>query len=991
MKLEDILARFPEEIRLERPCNDIEVSGISLDSRRVNQGDIFVALEGTTRSGLDFVQDAIKRGAGAIMVSSDIPEDLADVVPSFVPVIPVVDPRGLTGRIASFIYGNDGSPLTIAGITGTNGKTTVTYLLEGIFQEEGLNPGVIGTINQRQGGYFQPSKLTTPDPVSLQECLARMRENGAKAVAMEISSHAILQKRISGCRFKAATFTNLSRDHLDYHRNMESYFQAKARLFTEFPCETAVLNMDDPYGARLWHMVRGKRLSFGLDKGAIVRPTWYRLDTDGISCTISLHGERIGISSRLMGLHNLYNILAASCTALAMGCTSASIKKGIERVEVIPGRLQRIARIRDALVLVDYAHTPDALEKVLGSLRRLTKKRLVCLVGCGGDRDKGKRPLMARVAAVLCDLAIFTSDNPRSEDPESIINDMLDGIRGGTGSLLEKTRAITDRREAIRWAIEQLAPGDCLLVAGKGHEKYQVIGTRKVPFDDVAVIREEIGGLSRLSDVAGAIGAHLPVRFRDVRFKAVSTDSRAVREGELFWALTGDNFDGNRFVESALQKGAVAAVAGPDLEDAVTREDRPVLTVQDTLKALGDYAGWYRATLSIKVVGITGSCGKTSTKDLVASILQAGFPVGKTPGNFNNLVGLPLSILALRPGQEFAVLEMGTNHPGEIARLCEIAAPDIGLITCIRPAHLEGLGTLREIAREKWCLWRSLSPKGIAVVNLDDILVFEGLRYTSATCIIGYTMKGRTEWRKRLVMPRAGMEVRNILHCPSWSPGPTGTRMIIEADNGRSVDIMLPLIGEANVQNALAAASVGIAAGLPLPLIKAGLEKACAPPGRLVARRIGKAVTIIEDHYNANPGSMEAALKVLGGFGNGCRRVAILGDMLELGSMAPSFHENLGRQASETGLDTLITVGNMGNEIARGARRSGFPNERIHTFTDTDELLEWLGTRDGLDTFRPSSVILVKGSRAVGLERASEALCGSLGACAFPAKNRVGG
>ncbi len=495
--------------------------------------------------------------------------------------------------------------------------------------------------------------------------------------------------------------------------------------------------------------------------------------------------------------------------------------------------------------------------------------------------------------------------------------------------------------------------------------------------------------MNRLLDVARAIGAHLPVHFRNVRFRAISTDSRSIREGELFWALSGDNFDGNRFVENAFDKGAVAAVTGPGLECTVTKGTRPVLVVQDTLKALGDYAGWYRSTLSITVVGITGSCGKTSTKDLVASVLRTGFPTGKTSGNFNNLVGLPLSILALEKDHKFAVLEMGTNHPGEIARLCDIAAPNMGLITCIRPAHLEGLGTLREVAREKWHLWRSLPQEGIAVVNLDDPLVLEGLKYTSATRIIGYTMEmKRQRWLGNHV---TDLEPGDMLCCPSWSSGPNGTYMTIATDDGDSVDIELPLIGEANVQNALAAAAVGVAAGLSLSLVKTGIEGACAPPGRLVAKRIGEAITIIEDHYNANPGSMEAALKVLEGIGNRCRRVAILGDMLELGSMAPSFHESLGRKASATGLDTLITVGNMGNDIARGAKRAGFPPERIHTFTDTDRLIKWLGTKDGIDLLRPSTVILVKGSRALGLERASEALSGSLQSYSFMARNQVEG
>jgi UDP-N-acetylmuramoyl-tripeptide--D-alanyl-D-alanine ligase len=381
------------------------------------------------------------------------------------------------------------------------------------------------------------------------------------------------------------------------------------------------------------------------------------------------------------------------------------------------------------------------------------------------------------------------------------------------------------------------------------------------------------------------------------------------------------------------------------------------------LKALGDFASWYKQYLGVKAVGITGSCGKTTTKELISSILGKKWKVAKTPGNFNNLIGLPLSLLSAKSGDAWAVLEMGANKPGEIIRLCEIAQPQVGLITTIQPAHLTGLGDIKEVAEEKWELWRALPQTGVAVVNLDDPLVIEGAK--DLTCrVVGYSLTPNPESRIAIT-------------CLSWTPVEYGTLLDLDIAGSRlSVD--LSLIGRANVQNAVAAAATGHAVGLMPARIKQGLEEVKPVPSRLFLKNLGPEWRLIDDSYNANPGSMRAALETLKLWSRGEKKIAILGDMLELGDFACGFHEDLGRLAAHAGVDLLVLVGQFADTVSKTAQKAGILQNAIRIFPDTEGLLFWIESA-ALDCMPFPATILVKGSRAIGLERAVDALIRHLG------------
>jgi UDP-N-acetylmuramoyl-L-alanyl-D-glutamate--2,6-diaminopimelate ligase len=459
---------------------DIEIFDIQYDSRKVGKGSLFIAIKGEKADGNLFAEQAVEKGAVAVVTDSS-----EFAVRSSATTIYVLNPREALANISAVFYDQPAAKLKLIGITGTNGKTTTSFLVESVLREAGLNPGVVGTINYRYAGKVLPAPNTTPESLDLQRLLKDMLESGVKAVVMEVSSHALSQERVGGCVFDVAVFTNLTQDHLDYHITMERYFEAKAKLFTDFIDEgkTAVINMDDPKGEDLSKRALGRVIGYRIKGRGIetnIYPKDIKLGVDGIEGTLATPLGEIKIKSSLIGEFNLYNILAAAGAGVALGLRVDVVERGITALNNVPGRLERVDAGQPFTILVDYAHTPDALERVLSTIRGLTDKRIITLFGCGGDRDRGKRPIMGRVAAEYSDIVIVTSDNPRTEEPLKIIEDITSGVGGQESGV----RVIPDRREGITEAIKEAREGDVVLLAGKGHEDYQIIGREKIHFDD---------------------------------------------------------------------------------------------------------------------------------------------------------------------------------------------------------------------------------------------------------------------------------------------------------------------------------------------------------------------------------------------------------------------------------------------------------------------------------------------------------------------------
>ncbi len=506
MRLKEFLTL--EEVEEAEGNLDQEVNGLTYDSRRAGAGQIFFAVAGEKVDGHDFIGEAVRRGAAGYVYSrsGDWPRSAA--------AIRVKDVRRALGIWSAHFYRRPSKDLKLVGVTGTNGKTTLTYLIESILKSAAWEPGVIGTINYRYRDHAVPAHHTTPESLDVQELLAQMIGAGVKAVAMEVSSHALAQERVRGLEFDVGVFTNLSRDHLDYHRDMDDYFLAKSRLFTDYlsispkVSKAAGIYGDDPRGADLTAMARAHGLAvwtYGEGASSDVHPLNVSKSVAGLRGKISAKGRAVDCDSPLIGAANLQNVLGAVAVGLALGLDADIVAQGIRQLKVVPGRVEKIDNECGITILVDYAHTPDALEKVLSAVRPLTQGKLITVFGCGGDRDRGKRPLMGEIAARLSDLLMVTSDNPRTEDPLEILGEIEAGVRktglkklpvAGFGFRVSPEQRgysmDVDRRAAIRAALGWARSGDAVLIAGKGHEDYQILGTEKIHFDDREVARAEI-------------------------------------------------------------------------------------------------------------------------------------------------------------------------------------------------------------------------------------------------------------------------------------------------------------------------------------------------------------------------------------------------------------------------------------------------------------------------------------------------------------------
>jgi len=468
-----------------------QFKGITCNSKEVSSGYLFIAIKGTRVNASAFIPEAVKRGALAI-VAEDEPalQGLIKEYKGRLDFIKVKDARHAAALLAAEFYSRPSASMHVAGITGTNGKTTASYLIEAIVKESGGSPGVIGTVNYRFKGKATPALNTTPGPVELQALLAEMRKGGVTHVAMEVSSHALDQERVGEIDFKSAVFTNLTQDHLDYHSTQEDYFLAKSRLFKGLkPSSFCIINIDDPFGRRLLSLTKAEKATYAIDAEADFSAEGIKFDMQHTQFILRSGSGNTPLKSRLIGRHNVYNTLAAAAWGIKAGIPLEAVKKAMEKFSSVPGRLERIDSRAGFFVFVDYAHTEDALKNVLTTLRELKPKRIITLFGCGGERDKGKRPKMGRVVSELSDYSVVTSDNPRSEDPRQIIKEIIKGIKKDNYCVIE------DRKSAVQKAISLAEAGDIVLLAGKGHEDYQVLKSGRVHFDDREVARECLASL----------------------------------------------------------------------------------------------------------------------------------------------------------------------------------------------------------------------------------------------------------------------------------------------------------------------------------------------------------------------------------------------------------------------------------------------------------------------------------------------------------------
>ncbi|RZB33740.1 MAG: murE/murF fusion protein [Desulfobacteraceae bacterium Eth-SRB2] len=974
---------------------DPEIGSVHYRAQDVKPGGLFVAIKGLAADGHDFIDEALARGASAIVTQKPVAKKSI--------IIEVKNTRKALAAISDRFYSNPSKKLYVIGITGTNGKTTTAFIIEHLLSEAGIKVGVIGTLNYRYSGKTFQNPMTTPESYDLQKILSDMLKSGITHVVMEVSSHAIDLDRIYNCRFNLLVFTNLTQDHLDYHGDMNSYWSCKKRLFTQLPDYgsaygsekngvSAVINHNNEKGKELIKLLEtsiGKPsvLSAGFSNGNSIWAKDITHNLTGITGNLVTPAGAFEFKSPLVGKHNLENILCATGVGVVLNLSLDSIKRGIQAVCAVPGRLESIPNTINRFIYVDYAHTPDALENVLSALRFSATGRIICVFGCGGNRDKTKRPLMGQTAARLCDLTVITSDNPRTEPPMEIIEQIVQGTKKTISNVYtpadlsigfrKKGYVVEpDRKTAIQLAITSSQSGDIVLIAGKGNETYQIIGNNTIRFDDrieakTALSKRGIQGSEHRSydhpkpgppnpepqvrptpwtvaEILEATGGDLLLDNLKHTFSGISIDSRNISVDELFVAIKGDTHDGHSFIGDVIERG----VSGLLIDRANTHtlpgkdyiENGIVcITLNDTIRALGDLAAFNRKRSNASVVAITGSNGKTSTRKMTAGVVSKRFPTLSTSGNLNNQIGLPLTLLNLNRSHRWAVLELGMNSPGEIKRLAEICSPDIGVITNIGPAHLEGLGSIDAVMQAKGELLEEIKPDGTAVLNADDPRLLQLGDDTSRNVLFF----GRSK--------NARISARSVKK--------TGTGLsftLVLPEESISVDLKTP--AAFMISNALAAAAVGYLLGLTAGEIKDGLEDFKPVKGRMNILKTGKGINIIDDTYNANPDSMKAAINTLRSLKGNHTGILVAGDMLELGDHAESMHRNIGRIAAGLDIAKLYVTGEFSQTVASGAMDEDMNPRDIFAGTK-EEILEGIKDRLG-----PGDWVLVKGSRGMAME-----------------------
>lgn len=940
------------------------ITGLSADSRRVQRGNLFVAMAGVHTNGAAFIADAIQAGAVAVLTDESV-----DIDPATMPVphIHSSNPRRALALLAARFFPRQ--PSTIVAITGTAGKTSVANFAAQIFQSAGLRSASIGTLGVIVDGQVNYGGLTTPDPVSLHKTLDRLAREGVNHLALEASSHGLDQHRLDGVRLTAGAFTNLGRDHMDYHATEEDYFAAKARLTTELLPKGApfVVNINAPWGNRAAELADSAQLRvmrLGQDITLTNRTVQDGKSGPEQSLTVGFFGQERQVTLPLPGAFQVDNALMAAGLAISCKLDPDAVLSSLGKLKGVSGRLEPVnMQGMPGQIFVDYAHKPDALRSTLEALRPYPKRLLMVIVGAGGDRDQGKRPLMGAAAHEVADLVIVTDDNPRSENPAHIRSEVL--------ATAPRAIEIADRRKAIQRAVSILTADDVLVVAGKGHEQGQIIGDEVMPFSDHQEIAQALADRKALQSKVtyerhapqgpplwtfAELEATMGGRLFGSQPKAVygvSIDSRTTQPGDLFFAIKGDNFDGHDFVTKSFRQGASLAIVSEDKLPALGRTAGPFLVVADVLEALQKLGMAARARSEARIVAVTGSVGKTSTKELLATGLSAEGRVHASIKSFNNHWGVPLSLARMPLDAEFGVFEIGMNHAGEIEPLVKMVRPHVAIVTTIAPVHLEFFDSVDGIAAAKAEIFAGLESGGTAILNSDNSY-FDFL-------------KGEAEkaWAGRVISFGSGSAAEARL--VDFALSDAGS--IVVADiAGQELTFAMPTSGRYLAENTMAVLATAHALGTNIERVADALSGFKLMGGRGAREMLplqAGAYTLIDESYNANPASMSASIGMLGDLKTNGRKIVVMGDMLELGSDAPQLHAELNAAIQATDINRVLLCGPQMKTLW-----DLLPEPRKSTYAATSrDLMAPL-----LAEIASGDVVMVKGSLGMAMSTLVETL-----------------
>ncbi len=934
--------------QIKKKYHNTFFSGICFDHRRIKENYIFFAIKGNNLDGNNFIPSVVKKGCKIIVTEKNFDEFENGVL-----FIKTKNIRKLLAQISFSIFKK--KPNNLIAVTGTNGKSSVSDFYYQILNLNNKKVASIGTLGVRSNNFNLNLYNTTIDPIYLGKILNKLKKRKIENVIMEASSHGLHQNRLDGLLFNSAIFTNLSQDHLDYHKNFKNYLNAKLYLFQNLIKKGGIVITDDkiPEFKKIKNISLKKELKlFTLKSNFQILSHNYKNEAQilKIKYENSIHEIRVN----LVGKIQLKNILMAVIAASKSNLDLKKIFGVIPRISSVEGRFEKIGTIKNkSLVFLDYAHTPDALQTCILNIReQFTDKHISVLFGCGGDRDKGKRSKMGKIADKYADKIYLTDDNPRHERPKKIREEIKRGIKK------RQITEISNRKEAIVKAIKNLNTGDILIVAGKGHEKIQQIGNRKVFYSDRQII------LNSIKKKNFNLSKNLKLNILNERFdrnilssksviNKVSINSKSVKKNDIFFAIKGKKNDGNKFVEQAIQKKASITVVNK-IQNKLPRNKQAISI--NPLGLLTEIAKIFRKNISTKIIAITGSCGKTSLKELMGNTLNKISKTTISPKSYNNKYGVPLSLLNINQNDDYGVIEVGMDKKGEIDQLSRIIQPDISVITNINYAHAKNFKNIRQIALAKAEIIDNTKDNGCVVLNADDAFfsLHKKIAHKKKIKVLSFGINND-----------ADIELHNIIKSKKKY------KICIKINKIKKDFIVLNDF-QNYIYNILAALTVKSVFFNVLKLDKNIFLNFRTPEGRGDIKKIKvnkKMINLIDESYNSNPLSLKTAILNYDKIKTkNSKKYLILGDMLELGHHSKKLHESIAPVINRTNIDKVFVKGkeisSLYNKISKLKKGSVLKNN-----LQINDLIE--------NNFDNDDFLMIKASNATGFNKIVKELKGS--------------
>jgi murE/murF fusion protein len=923
----------------------INVRGISFDSRKVKKKDIFFAIQGNQTSGTKFIKEAIFKGASAVICEKKIIYKNCPI-----PVIIVKNIRGSLSEASSGLYSK--KPKNIIAVTGTNGKSSVVNFFYQILNFNKVSVASIGTLGIFSKNYNKKTNLTSLDPISLHKNLAILAKCKVKNVILEASSHGLDQKRLDNLNINTGIFTNLSHDHLDYHKNMHSYFNSKMYLFRNLLKKNSKIITDEDikeykFIKKISNKRKIKTITIGTKTGKIkILDKKYKQSKQVVK--ISIDSKIFNLEVPLIGYFQLKNLFMAILAASTCGLNQAQILNQIHKIKPVPGRLECVASLNNnSNIIVDFAHTPEALKQSLITLKKQFKKEIIIVFGCGGERDKKKRLTMGKIAKKYCRKVFVTDDNPRNENPQKIRNTIIRGCK-------KIAVNIGNRKKAIIAAMRELRTNEILLVAGKGHEETQDYGSRIKNFSDKKIIKKIINKKTFLPEKNSYQNFLLEKTFnnkfiKNINYDGVSINTRTIKKNNLFFAIKGKNNDGHEFAKKALEKGAIKSVVSKKMKRISKNK---VIKVKNTFFTLKKLANVTRDISSAQIIGITGSVGKTTLKNLISFSLKNYGKVYHSPYSYNNRFGVPLSLSNLKSNIDYGVFEIGMDKKGEINNLSKMVKPEIAIITNISGAHFKNFNTLKDIAKAKAEIINNISRTGDIILNADDKF---------------FSFLSKKAKKNKINITSFSLKKKSDIYLMSIKKIRNYFRLKINVNN--NIFYFDTKYSTNNfINNILACISTLFVLNLNLSKIKEKFMSFKIPEGRgdiKVVKKFNKRFKFIDESYNANPLSMTSAINNMDYYrvNKNQRKLVFLGDMLELGKKSKKFHRALSATINKSKIDKVFVYGKYIKETFNYLST----NKKGKVFKNINEAYSYFGK-----ILHNHDLLMVKGSNATGLNQFSK-------------------